>query len=233
RSLAGPAFSAGEAGQGEGPPPYRHHRARAKVSRGGDQQQQEDGDDDADDLGERRGVERAHPESPACRRTACVSSLAAVGGRGGRRAHSGDPSDGGVAAIVAQARILAGLATQYRRVEAQVVWRRLEGNPAIRLLVWSRRGEEDLDPRVGILAADHVVLDVRVELAGAVAVDETCRYAERPQHVTHRRGEILAIAYPRDKEAIVHCTHAGPGTGGREHAREIAPLAQDGADRAC
>src|SRR5256885_827164 len=138
---------------------------------------------------------------------------------------------GGVAAIVAQARILAGLAAQYRRVEAQVVWRRLEGNPAIRLLVWSRRGEEDLDPRVGILAADHVVLDVRVELAGTVAGDEPRRYAERPQHVTHRRGEILAVASPRDKEEVIHCIHAGRGLGRRERVREIARVAQEVLDR--
>src|SRR5207253_8361632 len=107
-----------------------------------------------------------------------------------------------------QAWVDARLAALDRRVQTLVVWRGLEGNPAVRLLVGGRCREENLDPGVRVRVSHDVVLHSRVELAEAVAVDEARGDSKRPEHVSHRGGEVLAISLLGDVEEVVDRVHA-------------------------
>src|SRR2546428_44954 len=78
----------------------------------------------------------------------------------------------------------AAQATRNRRVN--VVVSRLELDPAV---FW----KVDLDPRVSVIAADDVAVDRALVCARSEAVHEPGRDPERPEHVTHRGGEELAV----------------------------------------
>ena len=226
RSLARPAFSAGEAGQRQCSLPYRHHRARTQVSQGDDQEKQERGDDHADDPRQRRSVQRPDLEAARSHRAARVIPVAATGAGGRPAARRGDAEDRRVAAIVAQTWVLAGLATQDGRVVAQVVGGRLERNPAVRLLVRRRRWEVGLDPGVGILAPDHEVVQVLVLLAGTVAADQADRDAEGAEHVAHRGREIFAVALLRFEQEVLDRVSALRRLRRRQRVGEVAAVTQ-------
>src|SRR5207245_7131459 len=157
--------------------------------------------------------------------------LAPVRLRSRTRAPDGDRGHRVVATVSSQARIDARLAALDRRVQTQVVRRGLEGNPAVRLLVGRRRWEVNLNPGVGVLASHDVVLHVRVELAEAVAVDETRGDAERPKHVAHRGGEVFAVSLVGDVEEVVHRVHAWRGRRRRQRVCEVLRVAEVRLDR--
>src|SRR5206468_5232877 len=137
-----------------------------------------EGDEDAEDAHQRGRVQGADVE-PVAAQGGVAAEVALATGRAvtWRGADGRAPgADRGVAPVVAEAGVEAGLAALDHLVHVQGVGGRLEGNPAVVRKV-------DLDPGVGVLAADHERVDGGVEGALAAPVDEAGLEAERAEPV--------------------------------------------------
>src|SRR6185436_9820809 len=64
-------------------------------------------------------------------------------------------------------------------------------------------GHERLDPRVGIVVPDDVVLSVRIPFPPLEPVHDPRWNAEGPEHHRHRRREVLAVAGPPHEEELL------------------------------